>query len=80
MSINVALFVLSDMCIAKNEGDFVADPYDCSIYYRCVHGATVQLNCAEGLHWSVTLSTCAYPADANCTPMSGMFTEITKYN
>nr|CAG2208149.1 unnamed protein product [Mytilus edulis]CAG2208150.1 Delta and Notch-like epidermal growth factor-related receptor,Delta-like protein B,Fibropellin-1,Protocadherin Fat 1,Protein jagged-1b,Protein delta homolog 2,Fibropellin-3,Coadhesin,Neurogenic locus protein delta,Protein crumbs homolog 1,Thrombospondin-2,Protein jagged-1,Protein eyes shut,Delta-like protein 3,Delta-like protein 1,Delta-like protein 4,Neurogenic locus notch homolog protein 2,Protein crumbs,Sushi, von Willebrand factor type A, len=60
----------SDMCIAKNEGDFVADPYDCSIYYRCVHGATVQLNCAEGLHWSVTLSTCAYPADANCTPMS----------
>ncbi|CAG2227183.1 Delta and Notch-like epidermal growth factor-related receptor,Delta-like protein B,Fibropellin-1,Protocadherin Fat 1,Protein jagged-1b,Fibropellin-3,Coadhesin,Neurogenic locus protein delta,Protein crumbs homolog 1,Thrombospondin-2,Sushi, nidogen and EGF-like domain-containing protein 1,Protein jagged-1,Protein eyes shut,Delta-like protein 1,Protein jagged-1a,Delta-like protein 4,Neurogenic locus notch homolog protein 2,Protein crumbs,Neurogenic locus notch homolog protein 4,Sushi, von Willebrand factor ty len=60
----------SDMCISKNEGDFVADPYDCSIYYRCVHGAAVQMNCVEGLHWSVTLSTCTYPADANCTPMS----------
>jgi hypothetical protein len=50
-------------------GEHVADPRDCSRFYRCVWGDLVPMSCGDGTVFNPKLSVCDYPAqvpNASC--------------
>lgn len=50
----------------SNEISFIPNVDDCSSYFICMRGNEVPMNCAPGLHWSITENRCMDPDDANC--------------
>ena len=49
----------------KPEGHF-ADPENCKVYYRCVHGTSNQLQCGTGLKWNSKDSQCDWEDNVDC--------------
>lgn len=59
------------MCATETHGAYLANPFDCSSYIHCVHGASERLACPDSLHWSATKKVCDFPETAGCIPVSG---------
>jgi len=56
-------------CPAEDNLDelvFLPSPDSCSKYYLCFGGEAIQLQCADGLHWSVEEQACLSKDDAGC--------------
>jgi len=55
-------------------GEHVADPRDCSRFFRCVWGDLVPMSCGDGTVFNPKLSVCDYPSqvpNASCQVPSG---------
>jgi len=40
------------------------DPYECDTYFSCLNGKASSTKCAQGLHYSDTIGTCAWPRES----------------
>ncbi|CAD6215960.1 GSCOCT00004262001.2-RA-CDS [Cotesia congregata] len=49
-----------------NSGEYVPDPNDCNLYFRCVLGEFRRGSCTLGLHWDSAHNRCDWPATARC--------------
>ncbi|CAD6198805.1 unnamed protein product [Caenorhabditis auriculariae] len=47
----------------SRHGAFIADPEDCSTFYRCVWGRRVQMTCPSGTLFNPSLSVCDWPSE-----------------
>jgi hypothetical protein len=58
------------ICPLSNDGYsvFVPYPYDCNLYYHCVGSNPVLRQCPDGLHFDMSLETCNWPEDSDCSP------------
>ncbi len=48
------------------EGQFFPNPFDCSEFFRCVHGEVVRFSCPGDLEFNAELDVCDWPQSANC--------------
>ncbi|GAB0090875.1 hypothetical protein DMENIID0001_056440 [Sergentomyia squamirostris] len=44
----------------------LADPMDCTKFYKCLNGRPIPQNCPNGLHWDDTKKICDYPGAVQC--------------
>ncbi len=47
-------------------GEFLANPFDCSKFFRCIEGQVVVFQCPDGLEFNSELDVCDWPDNANC--------------
>lgn len=50
----------------KNNLQWFPHQQDCSLYYLCHHGISIQRSCAPGLHFNNNHGQCMIPSEANC--------------
>lgn len=48
-------------CDGHNHGDHIEDPANCSLFFRCVWGRMISMNCPQGTVFNSRLSVCDYP-------------------
>ncbi|XP_061191573.1 uncharacterized protein LOC133199721 [Saccostrea echinata] len=53
-----------------NDGRLIKHPSDCTKFIQCVHGEPVEMSCQPGLHFSVSINTCDWPANAGLTGLA----------
>ncbi|GLV44869.1 obstructor-G [Carabus blaptoides fortunei] len=51
-------------------------PTNCGQFYHCAHGVPVLKDCPAGLHWSVKMDRCEWPAIAKCKSTATTTTTI----
>lgn len=47
-------------------GQYLPDPSNCNVFYRCVLGELKKQYCAGGLHWNREKNICDWPSEAKC--------------
>ena len=61
---------IDDFMAAPCEGsETMPYPWDCTKYVVCASGKRIQLDCAPGTHFDMSLNVCNWPWAANCTPV-----------
>ncbi|XP_021353549.1 coadhesin-like isoform X2 [Mizuhopecten yessoensis] len=50
-------------CNSDNNGAFVADDVDCTVFYQCSNGVAIPMSCPAGTMWDALLKTCV---NGNC--------------
>ncbi|KAK7083051.1 hypothetical protein SK128_005616 [Halocaridina rubra] len=56
-------------CDAGTPGDFINDPFNCSIYYECLVGGLVTNECPRNLpYYDISISNCVTDAEQCCKP------------
>ncbi|XP_059479869.1 probable chitinase 10 [Neocloeon triangulifer] len=59
--------------------DFMRDPADCSVFYRCENGKVLSVeHCADGLHFNEEQRHCDWPASAGCKSSGDSSAATTK--
>ncbi|XP_033762737.1 coadhesin-like [Pecten maximus] len=49
---------VESLCNVDNNGQFLADEVDCSIFYQCSNGDAIQMACPPGTIWDSTMNAC----------------------
>ncbi|XP_046832523.1 uncharacterized protein LOC124430268 [Vespa crabro] len=64
---------IPDRCPSHDNGHVVHLPHetDCTLFYKCVEGQKVALQCPSGLHFNQVLQVCDWPEQANCKSKPG---------
>lgn len=55
-----------NVCANMPDGTFLSDPSDCSKFYECLYGKTIEGTCPLDLVWNEARLTCDYPENVTC--------------
>ncbi|CAO3593011.1 unnamed protein product [Absidia cylindrospora] len=61
----LAIFVQADP-VCNGQQDYLPDPNDCSMYYRCINNSPIAFQCPTNLHWDAKDNLCQYAETACC--------------
>ncbi|XP_050505102.1 probable chitinase 10 isoform X6 [Diabrotica virgifera virgifera] len=50
----------------QHSGQYIPDPYNCSMYYECSNGVPVSMSCPGGEYWNPDEETCDWPFNVDC--------------
>lgn len=48
----ITLVASERMCTDRDDGSYIADPYDCESFYLCIMGRAMKHRCPIGLHFN----------------------------
>lgn len=51
-------FLSDNVCQNKADGTYIADPYDCKVFYECSSGVAVKFTCPPGTTWDQAILSC----------------------
>lgn len=69
----------SQKCEKEPHGAYLADDQDCKIFYRCVYGNIVKMDCPKGTVFNPKLSVCDYPSEVPRCSKTKFMWDVTRW-
>ncbi|XP_015787601.1 uncharacterized protein LOC107364687 [Tetranychus urticae] len=61
------------VCPPEATDNFLPDPNNCEVFYRCSHGQKFSFTCGPGTVFNPSTNNCDWPSSVGCNPESGRY-------